>query len=76
MKLFLKDNFKKSTVFKNEKIFLLISAIFKTKIGRMRTRIRRMRRTWRTWRIWRIRRIQRIWRIRQNRWILRIRRIA
>ena len=56
-------------------------AIFKTRIRRMWTRIRRMRRTWwtrqirRTWRIWRIRRIQRIWRIRRTWRILRIRRI-
>ena len=38
------------------------SAIFKTRILRMRTPIRRMRRTWRTRRI---RRTQRIWRIRR-----------
>ena len=48
-------------------------AIFKTRIRRMQTRIRRMRRTWRTRRIWRIRRIQRIWRIRR---IQRIPRLA
>ena len=71
-KLLLKDNFKKSTVFKNEKIFLLISAIFKTWIRRVRTRIRRMRRTWRTQGIWRIRRTRRILRIRR---IQRIRKI-
>ena len=38
-------------------------AIFKTRIGRMRTRIGQMQRTWRTRRIWRIRQTQRIWRI-------------
>ena len=43
-------------------------AIFKTRIWRMRTRIRRIRRTWQTRRIrWtrQIRRIQWIWRIQQ-----------
>ena len=49
-----------------------ILAIFKTRIRRMRIRIRRMRRTWRTRRIWRI---QHILRIRRTRRILQIRRI-
>ena len=50
-----------------------IRAIFKTRIRRTQTRIRRMRRTWRTRRI---RRTQRIWWIRRTRRILRIRRIV
>ena len=36
------------------------TAIFKTQIRRMRTRIQRMRRTWRTRWIWRIQRTRRI----------------
>ena len=56
-------------------------AIFKTRIRRMWTRIRRMRRTWRTQQIrpirqiWRIPRIQRTRRIRRTRRIQRIWRI-
>ena len=46
--------------------FLHILAIFKTRIRRMRARIRLMGQTWQT---------RRIWRIRGTRWIRRIRRI-
>ena len=46
-----------------------IQAIFKTRIQRMRIRIKRMRRTWGTWRIQWTRRIRRTW------WIQPIRRI-
>ena len=59
-----------STTFLMSKVlkYNFLVAIFKTRIQRMRTRIRRMRRTsWQTRRIQRtrwIRRIQRIWRIR------------
>ena len=61
--------------------FLHILAVFKTRIRRMRTRIRLMGQTWQTQRIWwirrtrRIRRIRRIQRIRGTRWIRPIRRI-
>ena len=45
----------------SEKVKLIFlpkeKAIFKTRIRRMRTQIRRMRQTWRTRWIWRIRRI-------------------
>ena len=70
-KLLLSTTFLMSKVLK----YNFLVAIFKTRIQRMRTRIRRMRRTWQTRRIQRtrwIRRIQRIWRIWRIRILIRI----
>ena len=55
--------------------FLHILAIFKTRIRRMRARIRLMGQTWQTRRIWRIRGTRWIRRIQRIRWIRRIQRM-